>query len=414
MKVVHIGASTEGGAGIAMLRLHQALIGLGIDSSILTMFPSHKSEAHLSVTNFNHFNVSRIVNLPMHFRYAYHPALNRIKLFGRRYAPEMFSSPYSLLRPEEHKLVKDADIVNLHWVSHFINWENFFDHIDRPIVWTMHDMNPFTGGCHHSFDCNAYKTDCRDCPQTQGNFFKNYATNNLAKKIKKLQNRDSVHIVSPSKWLGERSMESKAFAELPISTINNTILKEWNYIDKSVARNELGLPQDKKILLFVAQEIGKEFKGFPSLIDAVNSIKKEDIILLTMGNISCEIEISCEARNLGYIENQRSQNLAFAAADVLIHPSRAENFPNIILEAFASGTPVIANAVGGIPEMIEHGENGILTETTSAESLRKSILWFIDRGVNKRSEEISQDALTKYNPNKIAAKYSELYSEMLR
>ena len=413
MRVVHIGASTEGGAGIAMLRLHEAMIGLGIESSILTMFKSNGAEIYHN--GFGKIRNNRFqIDFPVYFRYAYHPALNRLKLFGRRHAPEMFSSPYSLLRPEENGLVRNADIVNLHWVSHFINWENFFDHIDRPVVWTMHDMNPFTGGGHHSFDCNGYKSDCYNCPQTKGNFFKYYAAENLTKKVEKMQNRDLVHIVSPSNWLGERAKESKAFADLPISSINNTVGDDWNHIDKSGARKELGLPQDKKILLFVAQDISKEFKGFGRLREAVNSINRSDIMLLTMGYINSLTGIDCDNYNLRFVNNKRNLNLAFAAADALIHPSIAENFPNIILEAFASGTPVIANNIGGIPEMIDHGENGLLTESTSAESLRKSILDFIDQGVRKSAMEISQDAFTKYNPDKIAAKYSELYSEMLR
>jgi glycosyltransferase involved in cell wall biosynthesis len=406
MKVVHIGVSASGGAGIAMLRIHNALIEQGVDSSVLTMLPDENS--------FCYFVEKAKLTMLEYFRMAFYPAINRMKLLGRTFKPEMFSSPYSLLHPEQYEIVKQADVIHLHWVSHFIDWKSFFGNIDKPVVWTLHDANAFTGGCHIALDCQGYQSDCSNCPQTKGNLYSNYAKMNLKNKIDSIQRFRDLSIVCPSEWLQTCAANSSLFKDLNSRVINNCIDDSWGLLDKQTCRKELDLPRDKKILLFVAEDISKEFKGFDILVRALESFYREDILLLTIGNLSDSIDVAIPHKHMGYIASPSKLNMIYSAADALVHPSQSENFPNIIMEAQASGTPAIAFAVGGIPEMIENNRNGLLAQEVNPNGLAEAISSFFDKGIELSNEEISSQAKERYNRRLNAQKYVELYRELTR
>src|SRR6185436_5009212 len=257
MKVVHISTSDSGGAGIAAVRLHNALLSAGMESFLLTKLNF--------VSNIrNHF----VLNPETLFsRILVRSGLKKNKyrtlaikhLANRPSGYEKFSFPFSEIDLTQHPAVQNADIINLHWVSdRFLDFESFFREIKKPVIWTLHDMNPFTGGCHHSDDSTGFKEDCHNCPQLKGTIDKNFAEKVLALKKESLKSisMNYFKIAAPSQWLANLSKQSSLFKKYQHKVIPNIIdFNESSVPDKVTGRKKLNLPLEKKIILFISNEI---------------------------------------------------------------------------------------------------------------------------------------------------------------
>ncbi len=410
MKILHISTSDTGGAANACIRLHLGLLELGVDSKVLVFLKKRNIPEVYQL--FENKKTNYYFNKFRYFRFGFYEGINRISLFGRKKGHEIFTSPKSLLRPETHPLFKCADIINLHWVAYFINYKTFFKDKTKKYVWTLHDMNPFTGGCHYSEDCDNFKNNCSKCPQIEDAVFNNLAKNYFIIKRTAFSNIDNFCTVSPSTWLRDLSCKSKLFSEHKNEHISNghneSIFKPS---DKTESRKKLNLPINNKILLFIADNINNQRKGFNIMIEAFKKLNNNDVLLCIAG--SCDKTINIEnIVKLGFISNEDTMSELYSACDAYVLPTRMDNLPNTIIESQFCGTPVIAFSVGGVPEMIEQGVNGILCTDTTSEALSTALNDFLQEKYLFDSNKIREIAVSKYCLLNQARRYLELYKSL--
>ncbi|MFC2131955.1 glycosyltransferase, partial [Bacteroidota bacterium] len=228
-----------------------------------------------------------------------------------------------------------------------------------------------------------------------------------------LENQSDLHIITPSKWLMDKSKESSLFSKYAQHHIPNGIDdRSLIHQDKIKARNKLGFPADKKILLFVSDWVEREGKGFTFLHEAQNLLNPDERPLLCVaGRTNLELA-GKHFIKLGFVRDEKTMSQVYSACDAYVLPSLEDNLPNTIIESLLCGTPVIAFPVGGIPEMTEHGKNGILCSDTSADSLKTAISEFLSGKYEFNNQEIRKHAIDKYGLKNQAKKYCELYKSL--
>lgn len=373
MKVLHINSHDNGGAAIAAIRLHKAMLNNNIDSKILFRYKSDYT-------------------VPFSFQFTAKPKNILSKFIGRFILKERESrldlkyklkGHFSLLNKNDCKIdhlsiYKEADIIIFHSISNFIDLESFLTENIKPVIWTLHDMNSFTGGCHYSESCTKFTKTCNDCPILKDTDERNTAETELNKKIN-LFARQNIQIVSPSQWLKHFSEQSSCFRSfnhflIPYS-IDTTIFRYYNRI---CTREILNLPQDKQILLFICDNISDERKGFDLLAGALDSVDKSRIHVCVVGNnYGSDLNLK-NVTYFGRIHDEFKMALLYASSDLFILPSREDNLPNVMLESLCAGTPVMGFSIGGLKDILKTGENGVLIENISSEDLGASITDFIN------------------------------------
>jgi len=367
-----------GGASIAALRLQRGLRSLGQDSWMLVKQKS-SLDPHVRQMDLAGKKRSRHEDAWRRIEEQVYEA-NRTGLSNTR-----FSLPYPGYDVSGTKIVREADIVNLHWVALFQSVESVSALLasGKPVVWTLHDQNPFSGGCHYSAGCSGYMGDCRDCPQLRDPSLQLPAMVLEAKKKFWLGN---LTVVTPSRWLADCARRSSLFGKFRVEVIANSLEHEiYRPHDKGAARRALGLRPDCLYLLFSSYTSREKRKGFAHMILALqHCLRQERFRALANANGTailllgpCDVELKnlgIPLHPLGMIMDDERLALANEAADVMVIPSEEENLPNVMLEALACGTPVAGFAVGGMPDVVEDGVNGVLAAPGDAAALGEAIL----------------------------------------
>lgn len=419
MKVLHINTYDTGGAARACIRLHLGLLEEGVDSKILLLHQTNNKikKAHKYAppppNGFVKFKkkaerILRELNLDF--------SLSNYKLKLLKERPEGFDffsfndTPFNLAA---HPLVQEADIVNLHWTSEFLDYATFFNNNSKRIVWTLHDMNPFTGGCHYSEGCTGFESSCNVCPQLKASKAVSYSARILGAKDRAIRQIDNLTLVALSRWLLLQSQRSKMFSGFTHCLIPNGVdANIFKPLDKEYSRAVLGLSLSSKIALFVADSLTRHRKGYSLLLKTLERIgNKEDIVLCAVGESSGRV-----AQNLievGAISDDRLMSIAYSAADVFVIPSIEDNLPNTVLESLMCGTPVVGFATGGISDMVINEKNGYLCEAVTPESLEFTIIKFFQNQEKFCREDIRSHALLKYDVLIQAKRYKELYQKLL-
>ena len=324
--------------------------------------------------------------------------------------------------PLQDVLTSNPDVVHLHWVN-----KGFFPIQATPrlpgaIVWTLHDMWPFTGGCHHSMACDRFTTNCGCCPQLESNREIDLSRWIWRRKAHAWRQKELV-IVTPSRWMATQAAKSALYKNRRIEVIHNGLdLKRYQPTDRQMAREWLGFPKEKNILLFSAiKGQMNPFKGFhyleEILANIASEISSEDIELVVLGDsrASEELKVPFRIRYLGRLHDDIALSLVYAAVDCFLAPSVIDNFPNTVMEAMACGTPCVGFGVGGIPEMIEHQENGFLVEAYDCEMFARGIQWVIEdqEKWGRLSQRAREGAVRMFDYKDQAVKYLELYKELI-
>jgi glycosyltransferase involved in cell wall biosynthesis len=393
----------KGGAATACKRLHIALLQQGFDCKLLVINQtSGLAQTYSFIANETFLNriIRKIKQRILNFR------------FRRQYKDKpdghyLHTPTPSVFDLQNHALYEWADIINLHWVSGFIDFSNFFSNKNiKPVVWTLHDMNPFTGGCHYSENCELFKVDCMDCPQLSTKY-RYYNHENWKKKSR--SNVSNLSIITPSQWLSNQSILSSLFRNQRHSVITNAIdCLVFKVYDKVFCKKLFNIPHSNKAIVFVAQKASFRIKGISYLLEIMNDFT-EDVTILVVGQLENSLEYE-NIVSLGTIQDEQLLALVYNAADVMVLPSLADNSPNVIIESLSCGTPVVAFDVGGIPELITNGENGFLVERENTQSLFHNI--------NKalvfdwQNDEISKKAHALYSYEKQAKAYNELFEKI--
>lgn len=287
----------------------------------------------------------------------------------------------------------------------------------KPTVWTLHDMQAFTGHCAHSFECDKWIKGCDGCPNlTIYPAIKKDTTNFLWYNKKEIFNHSNFKIACPSNWLKnkiEQSILNKHDIKVIYNGIDTGVFKPT---DKIVARRNLGLPMDKKILLFSADGgVDNPFKGSRYLYEVYEKLKhREDVLFLNVGGTKSENK-QPNWLNVSYISDEKSLALYYSAADIFIYPSLAETFGLVIAEAFSCETPVVSFDVSAIPELVRHLDNGYLARHRDADDLLKGVTVFLDNPefMVKAGRKARSLVLSNFTVEKMTKDYVELYHEAL-
>ncbi len=427
IKVLHLCTHDYGGAGKAVYRLHKGLQEIGIDSTMLVLNKkSADSTVRVSPDDFSEDIVScpdvPICDSPLWFKQANRWNALLSKLYPNRPdGLEIFTDAQSDVRLDLVKEVQEADIINLHWVAGMMDYSKAPLAIgEKVIVWTLHDMNPFTGGCHYAGTCEKYKKSCGACPQLGSESDIDLTRHIWKQKFNAYQGLN-INIVTPSHWLGKCASESTLFADFPVNVIPNGLpLGVFKPYPKSEARKVLKIPESAKVVLFGADSIVNKRKGFKYLVDSLNKLaekSRHDNIVLTFGHLPKGLKISSRypVLNLGLITNEDHLAMVYSAADVFVIPSIEDNLPNTVIEAMSCGVPVVGFDVGGIPDMIEHKKTGYLVKAEDISGLTEGIDWVLSSyhsGTNL-SDKCFEKVAQEYALETQAKAYMALYKDLL-
>ncbi|WP_158838009.1 glycosyltransferase [Polaribacter sp. L3A8] len=423
MKVLLVNTYDRGGAANACIRLHKGLLQEGMESNVLlrtasknipftyVASPIDKQVKH-SIYKKIKLKATKILKELKLLKVK--PQKTNKFLINRDARLEMFSYPNSNFDITESELYKEADIINLHWVSNFLDYASFFKKNKKPVIWTLHDMNPFTGGEHYLEDFLGIDESGKPKKRSVTEIEKKEFLKNLKIKKEALQNVSNLHIVTLCTWMSEEVKKSELFKNYPIHLIPNgldtTIFKP---IDQKYSREVLGLPQDKKIVLFVSDSISNNRKGFVFLKNALELVKRKDVILCAIGRKNENLKEDNNIIELGVIHDERLMSVVYNAVDVFVIPSLMDNLPNTAIESLLCGTPVIGFPKGGITDIIEHGVNGYLTEDISVKSLVIQLNIFLDTSKIFNSVNIRDNAIKKYSLQVQATSYIKLFNKLV-
>lgn len=318
-----------------------------------------------------------------------------------------------------------ADVIHLHWINQGMlslkNLQKIFSS-GKPIVWTMHDMWPCTGICHHARQCNKYEQECKNCPYLLNGGSPKDLSNKVFHQKKELYNSCPIIFVTCSRWLKEQAEKSALLDKHTVINIPNPInINLFKPRNKQEARTRCNLPTDKQIILFGSAKTTDKRKGMDYFIDSCNLLAqkypelKERIGIAVYGKQSEQIVplLPFETYDLHYIGSEKELVNVYNAVDLYATPSLEENLPNTIMEAMACGVPCIGFNVGGIPEMIDHLHNGYVAEYQSVEDFANGIHWALtEEGYHNLSEEAARKVATTYSESTIAKKYIEVYNKV--
>lgn len=380
MKIVHISTDDyAGGASIAAFRMHAAMLGVGMDSSMLV---GKKNGEYDNVYLFEPGMCGTMVS-------RYLPKIkSRFKIAEYHKSRGLFSNTVIGNDVSRHFLVNQADIIFLHWINRgFLSLSGIEKilMLGKPVYWVLHDMWAMTGGCHHSFDCSKYITHCGTCPHLVKPSDRDPSYRLFENKLKVFDRFDNLRIITPSNWLGGRAKQSRLFSNKKISILPNYLdTALFKPVDKQGARDAFNLNKDKTIILFGAvQGVSNPYKGWPYLRESLRNIAKakDNLELFIFGSdYTRQIadSVPFPVHFSGHIHDCGTLCMLYNAADVYVSPSLAETLGNTIAESLACGTPAAGFNVGGIPDLIEHKINGYLARYQDTDDLAEGILWILN------------------------------------
>ena len=314
---------------------------------------------------------------------------------------------------------KEADIIHLHWINQGMLSLKDIRKILRsgkPVVWTMHDIWPATAICHLTLGCRNFTTHCRNCRLLPGKGSNNDLSAKVWARKQAMIDGENIYYVACSKWLESEAKSSKLLDGQKITSIPNPIdLHIYNKGNKTEARQRLGLPTDKKLILFASQRATNVNKGMGYLIEACRQLQDiPNLGIIILGGHAEEVTSQLSIANfpLGYVNDEQRIVDVYNAADVFVLPSLSENLPNTIMEAMACGVPCVGFKVGGIPEEIDHKKNGYVAEYRSSEDLARGIRWILcEADYTMLSDNAVHKVVQCYSQQSVAMKYLDVYHQ---
>ena len=391
MKVLLINSSDiQGGAARAAYRLHQGLQYIAINSQMLVQKKVSDDKTVFAPKAKLSQGIAQ--------------AKRTVDILPLKFYRQRSNTSYSLswladtIVPKVNEI--NPDIINLHWINAGFMQIETITKFKRPLVWTLHDMWAFTGGCHYSGDCERYLKSCGGCPQLGSS--KNWDLSSWIWQRKAKAWRDlNLTIVTPSTWLANCARASSLFKDLQIEVIPYGIdTQRYRPINKVVARELLNLPQDKQLILFGALQATTDTrKGFHLLQPALQGLSKSgwqdklEVVIFGASQPENPPDFGLKAHYLGICNDDISLALVYSAADVFVLPSTEENLANTVMEAIACATPCVAFNLGGTSDLIEHQVNGYLAQPLNTQDLAQGIAWILDN--QQRHEKLSYHAREK-------------------
>jgi glycosyltransferase involved in cell wall biosynthesis len=417
-KVVHLSTiDVKGGAARSAYRLHQGLQRIGCSSA---MFAMDKTCADQSIVRFEPPQgiVDRIGNRIRR------EAIARDFVRHRETRPsgyELFSDDRGPFPHAMMAQIPPCDVVNLHWVAGMVDYGSFFPLMTRttPVVWTLHDMNAFTGGCHYDHRCGRFSGSCGACPQLGSNGEQDLSRAVWERKRRAIMAAKTgrLRIVTPSRWLAEEARKSSLLSEIRVDVIPYGLdLDVFMPRDKAYSRDLLGIPQDARVVFFLADVVDNRRKGFSFLLEALPHCAKrvEKLLLVSLGQQPPQADGRMPWLHLGSVHDDRLLSAVYSAADIFVLPSLQDNLANTVLESMACGVPVVSFDAGGTPDMVRPGITGQLVPAFEVPVLASTIVELLNAPdvLKTMSAHCRRVALEDYPLVLQAERYASLYQEL--
>lgn len=397
MQIDHITFSKTGGAGIVAHTIANAQRELGHDVNVLTVVDSDLRSQPLRAP---------ILTIA---------AAADEWLASSHSEKTLFSPLRGNLETLDARRIRPDSIIHLHWMAGLLNQESFRNLLDsgRKVVWTMHDMNPFTGGCHHSHACKEFTGGCYRCPQAKS-VFQKFVSINLNKK-KLIKEYPNLRIVSPTSWMGEQAKMSSVFREQDCSVIGNPINELFfSEASRLSAREKHSLSPSDFVFVAIAKDLIDPNKNVGFILKAIeqaSALTELRLTLLLVGKNGGSY--SSKLVNVRWFGELNAAQIAevSGAADTLLSASIAESAGMSIIECAAMGVPSIALENGGAASLITHGETGFLAK--DMESFLSSVLTLAnDNSLLAKFGKAAQQKAISHKPHQIATSYINLYKSM--
>lgn len=415
MKIASLSTfDNQGGAARAAYRLHQGLNQIDVESWILCQ--SKFSQDPKVIGGKTSSGIEQV-------KTGLRLSLDQLPLKRYRQKSKQLFSPHWLASKVGKQVAQlNPDIINLHWISAGYLKIETLAQFQSPLVWTLHDMWSFTGGCHYNQSCDRFTAACGACPQL-GSTRELDLSRQIWRRKQKAWRDLNLTVVTPSRWLGDSAKASSLFSDRRVEVIPYGLDTDtYRPIDQATARKLLKLPQDKQLVLFLSlNATSDERKGFHLLQPALQQLSQsgwqDKLELMVVGASPPENppELGFKAHYLGILTDDLTLALVYSAADVFVASSLQDNLPNTVLEAIACGTPCVAFNIGGMPDMIEHQQNGYLARPLVIEDLAQGVGWVLEDPT--RLKTLGHYARTKATQEfalKIQARrYQNLYQEIL-
>ena len=401
----------NGGAAIAASRLMQALTN---NEHQVKMLVASKTSDNINVSEASSVfgNKTQKINLAIEKGlFLFHEKNKEIRY--------QFSTAVSGFSIHQNSLIEWADVIHLHWtLQGFLSLlqMSHLQTLGKPIVWTLHDMWAFTGGCHYAGDCDHFLKECGNCP-----YLKNPSKNDLSSKIyqKKEKFYQNFHFVTCSQWLRKVAKSSSLLKGFEVEAIANPIdtslflpAKEKNEL-----KRQLKLNTSKRYILFGASSLKDKRKGLQYFLEAMKLYQQKHsnlpaIILYGSQNHDVEIE-GFEIIHSGFL-SQNELIAYYQASDVYVITSLEDNLPNTVMESIACGLPVLSFDTGGIPQMVQHLQSGYIAKYKSVEDICEGLgVLLHSSDLNLMSQYARNYCLENFSEEVIAKKYTETYERLL-
>lgn len=419
MKVTMINTASEGGgAALASKRLMDALNLVHIKVHLLVLF-GKMNQPQVKVIAKN-FLIRKLGFLLFVFEKVFFLFFEKNKSFRFSFSPAITGFNIANL-----PIVRNSDLIHLHWITNSfisLNGLNQIFRVNKPIVWTLHDMWAFTGGCHYSGNCTNFQIHCSKCPMLRSTGLMDISYNQFVKKNKIYLDKN-LTIVTCSLWLKSEVEKSALLKSKRVVHIPNPIKTDvFKPLNKEETRKIYELDFNKVYLLFGAANISDSRKGLKYLIEALQILhhlhpetsSQLEMIVFGKCKESFANHIPYPTKVFKYISDQSKLIELYNAVDAFVLPSLEDNLPNTIMEAHSCGIPVIGFKAGGVSEMIDHQINGYLAEKASSSDLSNGIYWTLFQSNRDILSKNSREKVERlYDEKIVAQQYAELYRSIL-
>lgn len=413
MKVLHVSTSdTSGGAARATYRLHKGLQDIGLQSQMLVQ-EKHSSDKTVIAPKIR--LLQGIAKTKLTFE------VLPLKFYSQRPKTPFFTQwlPDRVV-PQIAKI--NPDIINLHWVSAAFMQIETFAKLKRPLVWTLHDMWGFTGGCHVTGECERYTASCGACPQLSSNKDNDLSRWVWRRKVRAWKDLNWT-LISPSTWLASVTKSSSLFSDTRIEVIPHGLdTDKFRPVNQSIAREILNLPQDKKLIVFGAIEATSDRnKGFHLLLPALHKLSQSgyskdwEVVIFGASRPDNPPDLGFKTHYLGHLYDDISLVSVYSAASVMLVPSLQESFGQTASESLACGTPVVAFNSTGLKDIVDHQQNGYLAKPYEVEDFAKGINWVLEdeERLQKLGFYARSKAEREFTLELQARRYYSLYQEII-
>ncbi|WP_147238752.1 glycosyltransferase family 4 protein [Mucilaginibacter hurinus] len=414
MKVTLINTTDAGGgAPAACMRLLKALVAKQVDAAMVVQ---EKKTTEPNVRNVTGKWTGRINFLRERLPFIFFYEKNKSVRFA-------FSPANAGNNISADSEIADADVLHLHWTNSGFqsinNLKNLFA-LNKPMVWTLHDMWAFTGGCHYSGGCNHFINQCGDCWMLRNPQPDDLSHAGWLRKTS-LFAAKNITVVTCSNWLADMARKSSLLKGCNIITIPNPINTHiFAPGNKAAIRKKRGIGVDSKVILFGAANINDRRKGISYLVSALNKLKNDynpgasiEVVIFGKNKHFDVSTLPFKVHELNIITSENELAEIYSLADVFISPAIEDNLPNMVMEAMSCATPVVAFNTGGIPDLVDHMKNGYLALHKSSEDLAKGLhqMLFSGDAVNM-SIEARNKVLANFTNEIVAKRYIDLYQSI--